>query len=332
MKTVLIINPVAGGKDVTEAVRAAMSAAARKVGLAAEDWEAVVTAHEGHATELAEQYAQSGRPVRLLAVGGDGTFNEVLRGAYRYANAAVGCVPYGSGNDFLRNFGTKEEFLNLEDQLKGEEIRIDLLETDCGVGADICSVGLDAQIAYNIPKYRRLPLCGGSTAYKLSIVEQLLHPLGRKLEITVDGQTAQGEFLLAAICNGGWYGGGFHAVPDCDLQDGVLEIVAVRKMNLLRIAKVLPMYQKGLHMENGEIVAGIRDVVELYRGKNISVRILDDPSRPVIINVDGECRPAQSFSVKILPLAGRILLPGTVFARHQAGNAALSSAEKPTLV
>ena len=57
--------------------------------------------------------AERGRTAGLTA-GGDGTFNEALTGIYGYANAAVGCLPFGSGNDFLRTFGTKEEFLDLD--------------------------------------------------------------------------------------------------------------------------------------------------------------------------------------------------------------------------
>ena len=62
---------------------------------------------------------QSGEELRVFTAGGDGTFNEALTGIYGYANAAVGCLPFGSGNDFLRTFGTKEEFLDLDAQLAG---------------------------------------------------------------------------------------------------------------------------------------------------------------------------------------------------------------------
>ncbi len=53
---------------------------------------------------------ESGEELHILTAGGDGTFMEALTGVYGFANAAVGCLPYGSGNDFLRTYGTKEEF------------------------------------------------------------------------------------------------------------------------------------------------------------------------------------------------------------------------------
>ena len=81
------------------------------------------------------------------------------------------------GNDFLRTYGTRAEFTDLDAQLAGGEVTIDLLETSLGLSATICAAGLDAQVAYGIPKFRRIPLCGGEAAYALSIVQQLLSPI-----------------------------------------------------------------------------------------------------------------------------------------------------------
>lgn len=87
------------------------------------------------------------------------------------------------------------------------------MRTDRGVAAAICSAGLDAQVAYGIPKFRRLPLCGGQMAYNLSIVQQVCGRLGRRLRIVADGREYTGEYLMAAVCNGVSYGGGFRAAP-----------------------------------------------------------------------------------------------------------------------
>ena len=102
-------------------------------------------------------------PVRFYACGGDGTLNEVFSGAYRYPDAQVACVPLGSGNDFVKNFGTAEEFLDLEDNIAGIAVPVDLMQVgESQISAAICSVGLDAAVAYSIPHFRRLPLCGGT--------------------------------------------------------------------------------------------------------------------------------------------------------------------------
>ena len=161
MRHVFLVNPVSGKADASLTLVPRIVEACAAAGV---DYEIALTEYPGHGAKLARHWASSGEPVRLYACGGDGTFNEVLRGAMGWANAAVGCVPCGSGNDFIRNYGTAEQFLNLDAQLNGSEQAIDLMETSAGLCASICAAGLDAQVAYGIPKFRRLPFCGGSMA------------------------------------------------------------------------------------------------------------------------------------------------------------------------
>ena len=92
--------------------------------------------------------------------------------------------------------------------IAGTAVPVDLVAANGGVSAAICSVGLDSEVAYSIPKYRRLPLCGGQMAYNISIVERLLQPMGHRLRITVDDDVLEGDYLIATVCNGVAYGGG----------------------------------------------------------------------------------------------------------------------------
>ena len=151
MRTLFLLNPTAGKADCTRTLPQQINVAAARAGLAPEEYTIQVTNHAGHARELAnaaaQQARQSGEELRVFTAGGDGTFNEALTGIYGYANAAVGCLPFGSGNDFLRTFGTKEEFLDLDAQLAGGPVSIDLMQTSLGLSATICAAGLDAQVA-----------------------------------------------------------------------------------------------------------------------------------------------------------------------------------------
>lgn len=107
-------------------------------------------------------------------------------------------MPLGSGNDFLKNFGTAEDFLDLEDNISGWAVPIDLMQVgEDQISAAICSVGLDAAVAYGIPKYRRIPFCGGKMAYNISIVENICKPMGHRMTVSVDGKNYTGNFLLA---------------------------------------------------------------------------------------------------------------------------------------
>ena len=149
MHTLFLLNPTAGKTDCTQQLPQQINAAAARAGLAPEEYTIRITTHAGHARELARAAAagaqQAGEPLRIFTAGGDGTFNEALAGAYGFAGTAVGCLPYGSGNDFLRTFGTREEFLDLDAQLAGGAVSIDLMQTNLGlsatIGASRCAAG-----------------------------------------------------------------------------------------------------------------------------------------------------------------------------------------------
>ena len=309
MKHIFIVNPVSGKADASLYLVPKLIEAAEQAGI---EYTIELTRHAGHAAELARQYGESGEAVRLYACGGDGTLNEVLRGAYPYGNAEAASVPCGSGNDFVRNFGTADDFLNLAENIAGTAIPIDLIAVNGGVSAAICSVGIDSEVAYGIPKYRRLPLCGGQMAYNLSIVERLLRPIGKKMRVTVDDEVLEGNYLIATVCNGATYGGGYLAAPMSDLQDGALDVIIVKKISRLRIAGVLDKYKNGLHFQNGQVIPEFADIME-YRSAH-SVRVEPAEGGEMIVNIDGECAPADGLRAEVLPMAARFVLPAPLYA------------------
>ena len=142
MHTLFLLNPAAGKADCTRTLPQQIAAAAAGAGLAPEDYTIRVTTHAGHARELSRAAAaaaqKAGVELRIFTAGGDGTFNEALTGAHGFDKTAVGCLPYGSGNDFLRTYGTKEEFLDLDAQLAGGGAH-DLMRTSLGLSATICA-------------------------------------------------------------------------------------------------------------------------------------------------------------------------------------------------
>ncbi|MDL2253994.1 YegS/Rv2252/BmrU family lipid kinase [Ruminococcaceae bacterium OttesenSCG-928-I18] len=301
---IFIVNPVSGKEDAGRSMVPLIEKAAADCGIKPLF---EMTKAPQHATELAEKHAAEGRPVRLYAVGGDGTLNEVFKGAYPFANAEVASVPCGSGNDFVRSFGVPEDFLDLPSLLRGEAIRIDLMRVDEGICAAITSTGLDAEVAYNIPKYRRIPLLGGTMAYNISIVERLLHRMGKLLRVEIDGKVFEGEFLIATVCNGQTYGGGYRAAPMASLEDGILEVILVERTGRLRIAQIIGKYKRGEHYAQGQIVPEMQDVMQYHRAKEVTILPLGP--EPFILNVDGECGPAPRLYAKAMPLAAQFVLP-----------------------
>ena len=310
MEHIFIINPVSGTANAQKILEPAIQKAAEELSVPCQ---ILQTEYPGHARELAGKYAKTGKPVRFYACGGDGTLNEVIAGTLGHPNAETACVPCGSGNDFVRNFGTREAFLDLKDLMEGESCVIDLIRTQYGIAAAICSAGLDAQVAYGIPKFRRIPFAGGETAYKLSILTSLCSRLGHKLRIEADGEVFTGEFLMLAICNGRTYGGGFQAAPEADLQDGLLDLILVKKISRLRIAGVVSTYQKGNHLQEGKVIPELQDVLLYRRVKTLHVQVLDH--RPIVVNQDGECAPRMDLKARVEPGAARIVLPKALCSR-----------------
>lgn len=324
MRYLFLLNPAAGKQDCTVQLIPQIRAAAARAGWSKADYTIHTTEYAGHARELAraaaQEAAQAGDSLRIWTAGGDGTFMEAMTGVQSFANAAVGCLPYGSGNDFLRTYGTRAEFTDLDAQLAGGEVTIDLLETSLGLSATICAAGLDAQVAYGIPKFRRIPLCGGEVSYLLSIVEQLCGHIGRRVEYTIDGETFAVDCLMCAICNGRTYGGGFCAGPEAQPDDGWLDVFIVRKVGRLTIAKLLSMYKNGRHFQNGQLVEAAKPYFIYRRAKAVTLRAADGRG-PIIATADGECAPCEQVRVEVQPLAGRVLLPLPAYQRFTAKKA-----------
>ena len=108
MKHIFIINPAAGKKDSRQRVYTMAEALKKKHNL---DVECMLTKSRGHATALTRAIAETGDYVRFYACGGDGTVNEIANGIAGFPNAAMTCIPIGTGNDFLKNFGKDRCFL-----------------------------------------------------------------------------------------------------------------------------------------------------------------------------------------------------------------------------
>lgn len=112
--------------------------------------------------------------MRIFAVGGDGTLSEVAAGAIGMENVEVGVIPCGSGNDYIKTFGEIEKFLSPEKQLKATSRMVDMIESEGHLSINLCSIGLDAKVAYEMVKFKAVPFLSGSTAYNLALVKVLL--------------------------------------------------------------------------------------------------------------------------------------------------------------
>ncbi|MBQ7871214.1 MAG: diacylglycerol kinase family lipid kinase [Oscillospiraceae bacterium] len=295
MKHVFVINPAAGKRDqtmeFTNAIRAACA------GL---NYDIRLSARPGDGARLARSAARLGDPVRFYACGGDGTLNEVVNGVVGYPNAAVTHFPGGSGNDFIKIFSDPKAFQSLERLLDDpEEASFDLIRCPGDrYGLNICSMGFDARVGTDMSKFKHWPLVTGSGAYLLSVVSNLVKGVHEHYVVELDGQVFDARQTLICIASGRWYGGGFNPVPDALPDDGLLEVLLVKDVSRLTVAKVVGAYKKGRYKE-------LPELVRHFSCKKVTIRC-DQES---VINVDGELLRAREATFQVVPQAIRFFYP-----------------------
>ena len=209
----------------------------------------------------------------------------------------------GSGNDYIRTFGSQERFLQVEAQMKAQPVKVDMIQTEKMLSLNLCSAGLDAAVALHMAKFKKLPLVSGPMAYNLALVKCVLGKMGNDLKVTIDGHPPiQDRFLFALAGSGRYYGGGYCGAPKADPSDGLLDFVLIRKVGRLRLAKLLSEYKKGEHLRSG----AFQDILIFMRGKRMEITC----EQSVVVNFDGECQPLSQISFRVLPQALNFLVPG----------------------
>ena len=191
MKYVFIINPAAGIRNPLEVCGDEIKKTCEANGI---DYEIVLTERTGHATELAAKYADAATaeaPVRIFSVGGDGTLCEVANGMMGRPFCEMGVIPCGSGNDYVRSFGVKEDFLDIANYVVSGTVGVDGIRTTCDGtrlnSLNIASLGFDANVCNtaNELKLKNKKL-SGSKAYTKAIAINFFRRLYNELTVTGD--------------------------------------------------------------------------------------------------------------------------------------------------
>lgn len=299
MKHLFIVNPAAGKKN--QSVEFVKKIAA-VCGPRELDYDIKISSHKGNCTELARAAAKSGEEYRIYACGGDGTLNEIVNGVAGYDNVAITHFPGGSGNDFIRMFTDPSAFSRLEELLDPAEQRMDLVSV-CGemYALNTCSMGIDARIGTEISRYKRIPGFTGSSAYNVSTIVNVIKGIHSPYEVEIDGKIIQGNQTLICICNGQFYGGGFNPVPDARPDDGMLDVLMIRPVSRLTVAKVVGKYKNGEYKKLPEYITH-------YRVKELTIRTPGES----VISVDGESLWKQEATFAIAPHQVRFFYPKSV--------------------
>ena len=292
-----IINPVAGKKDCSKELIAQIEA------LALSECEYVLTKRPGDATKIASEYCEKCDNLRIYSCGGDGTLNEIIRGAYGYPHCEIGIVPIGSGNDFMRSLEQVEtaNFLDIKKQVTVSSVSVDLMKVGENISINIISAGFDSAVAENMVRFKKLPFVSGAMAYNLSLIYCLFTKRRHRFSLVADGTKIDDggkPYTLALAANGCYYGSGYKAAPRANLSDGLIDFIRVPNISIPKFLKFVGIYKKGEHLDK-------LNFLELIRCKKLEIVSDNDIS----LNLDGEIIQIKNPVIEIIPSAMKIIVP-----------------------
>lgn len=217
------------------------------------------TRKAGHARVLAHELSSKYAPCTIVAVGGDGTANEVIDGLTNYEHIRFGYIPTGSGNDLARSLllATRPEDV-VRALLHPQEIRpvsIGVVQTPDSSRHFIVSSGLgyDAAICHEVNRSKLKTVLNhlrlGKLSYLAVALKLLLLLKPCRMTLTLDDHSPLtfDRVFFAAVMNMKHEGGGFMFCPDADSSDEFLDICLVEKMPKLKILTLLPTAFSGHH-------------------------------------------------------------------------------------
>lgn len=225
----------------------------------------------------------------IIAVGGDGTFHEIINGIPDLSSVNIGFIPLGSGNDFASTAKLpKGNILKALDVILNHKIRqIDYIQFIGGLRClNIAGTGLDIEVLKATLAMRRLK---GKPMYLWGLIRVLKNFESYKLDVEIDGQKQSYECIIAGVCNGARFGGGMNLSPRSDLSDGLLNLVVIKMVARKRIKWLLPRFLFGNHIDMDITVH------RLIKNAKISSPV------PYKIELDGEIYSDVEFDCAVVP-------------------------------
>lgn len=297
MKYYFIINPAAGkSKRKNKFLKEVKSVCeAQNV-----KYELYFTQNAGDAIQFVKSHADE--ESCFFACGGDGTVNEVINGIATLKNVQFGVIPIGSGNDFIRTFGYCSDFVNISKQLNAKTVPIDLITCNGQYSVNVLNLGFDCDVCRDANRLKEHSIITNKLSYIMGVVMNFVRKMGFKAKIIIDGmEIPQREFLLCAIGNGQYYGGGFRALPRAKVSDGKLDVCLVDKVPRLKFIQVIPSYKKGKHYLNPKY----EQFIHCYSCESLKIV----PEKRMDICYDGEIVSFDEFDIHVVPGAIQFRLP-----------------------
>ena len=290
MKIRFILNPVSGRKPANaENIR-------ERVLTHFPEADFCQTQGPKHAVQLAKEAATQHFDA-AVAMGGDGTINEVAQGLVN-TQTALGIVPRGSGNGFARELGLMGPLDKTLLKLKNATVQ------PCDVGyangelfLNLAGVGIEAAIAWQFMEHGKTGKRGMMPYFTLG-AKTFFNYKPHTLRLPLDGKTVSVAPLTLVFANNRQYGSNFVIAPNAQINDGKLEIVSVNNVAKCKLAAALPFFMLGKKPPFG---------VTSYTQTHQAVI---ESEQEILYHIDGEPRKtAHRLEIILVPNALRLLVP-----------------------
>ena len=307
MSAFVIVNPQSGGgrtgrewPDIERALRDAYPGMA-----------VAMTSRRGEATALVRTALGEGHQ-EFVAIGGDGTINEVVNGFFDATgpiapDAVLGIVTSGTGGDFRKTFGVDAGYAPAIARLKTARPRpIDIGRLSCltmsgepciRYFANIASVGISGVIVDRVNRARIAKLFGGQFAFAFHSARTMLTYRDHMVRIRSDhGFDEVAAISTLAVANGQYFGGGMRVAPNASPDDGQFDVIVMGGANRRQALANMKQMYTGEHLNN--------PAVRALRGTKImAAPVAETKGKPVLIEVDGESAGQLPATFEILPRA-----------------------------
>jgi YegS/Rv2252/BmrU family lipid kinase len=307
-RTVVVVNPNSQGGNVGKRWSHLADQIRREV-----PFEEVLTKGPGDATALTRDALKAGA-TRVVALGGDGTINEVVNGFFDNGapiapGAALAYLPQGTGGDFRKTLGVPKEFADAvtclaRDRRRTIDLgRIDYTTRSGGRGvrmfANIASFGMSGMVDHAINDSKKR---FGSLSFLWATTKTTLRYQNQRVRLRFDDDKDAVDLTIntVAIANGRFFGGGMMIAPDAQLDDGLFDVVAMGDLGLRELVMNSRRLYKGTHLSH--------DKVSVRRAKVVQA----DPAGAgdkVELDVDGETPGLLPARFAVVPRAIDVVAP-----------------------
>ncbi|WP_118972306.1 diacylglycerol/lipid kinase family protein [Taibaiella koreensis] len=289
-KILFIINPKSG----VDRVKALQGLIDKHLDRAKFAPEIAYTQYAKHGTELAREATQKGFTT-IVAVGGDGSVNDIIAGIYGTA-ATLAIIPKGSGNGLARSLGIPLDPVKAITLINsGHKSTIDLGRADGRIFVSNAGVGFDALVARKFAKSKRR----GMAMYSWIVTKHLWTYKEWQWDIEVDGRHLSEKAFILTVANAEQFGYNFRIAPSADLQDGLFDIVIIKKYPKILGSAI------AIRAFNGTILKS--KYVTHLKGQKVVIR----HPKLNLLQMDGDVHPCgHEISIEMIRSALPVVTPG----------------------